>query len=261
MIASRHSPSQSRGVARLVRRRIECGGERLWRFEDFGDLPFTALAKALSRLTRAGAIHRVGRGVYYRSRPTAFGRGKPNPAAIQRLSARLMDIFPSGIAAANLLGFTAQNARNSKIAAGAMRLPHKLIGQETVIHIRRPEAWASLSETDAAFLDFLRHAGRASKLSPEETVRRTVELVSERGRFERLLQVADSEPPRVRAILGALGEQLQKSPTALRRLRDSLNPSCTFVFGNLAGLPYARAWRAKKLRRDRTNICDDAGSQ
>ena len=43
----------------LVRQRIEQGGERLWRFEDFRGLPFSAVAQALSRLTRQGAIERL----------------------------------------------------------------------------------------------------------------------------------------------------------------------------------------------------------
>jgi hypothetical protein len=125
-------------------------------------------------------------------------------------------------------------------------LPRKLVGTDTVIHTRRPEAWAGLSESDAALLDFLRQAGRTSELSPEETIRRTIRLFSEKGCFERLLRVAPSEPPRVRAIIGAIGEQLGKNRAALRRLRDSLNPFSRFDFGLLAGLRYARTWQAKE---------------
>jgi len=76
-----------------------------------------------------------------------------------------------------------------------------------VFHTRRSEAWASLSESDAALLDFLRRAGRTSELSPEETIRRTIMLFSEKGRFERLLRIAASEPPRVRAMIGAIGQR------------------------------------------------------
>ncbi len=95
-------------------------------------------------------------------------------------------------------------------------------------------------------LDFLRRAGRTSELSPEETIRRTVKLFSEKGRFERLLRVAASEPPRVRAMIGAIGEQLGKKPAALRRLRGSLNPFSRFDFGLLSGLRHARNWQARE---------------
>jgi hypothetical protein len=70
----------------LVRQRIEGGGECLWRFEDFRDLPFSAVAQALSRRTRDGTRERLSKGVYYRSRETAFGKSGPNPAAILQLT-------------------------------------------------------------------------------------------------------------------------------------------------------------------------------
>ena len=231
-----------------VRRRIERAGERLWRLEDFSDLPFAAVAQSLSRLTREGTLERLSKGVYYSSRPTTFGKSLPSPAAIRQLASRRKTVFPSGIAAANLLGFTTQTARHSEVATSALSLPRKLIGSETVVHTRRPEAWTSLSETDAALLDFLRRGGQTSELSPKETIARTVALLSERGRFERLLKAADSEPPRVRAILGAIGEQMGKKTAAIRRLRASLNPFSRFDFGLMAGLPGARHWQAKGQR-------------
>jgi hypothetical protein len=235
-------------VARFVRQRIEAGGERLWRLDDFRDLSFAAVAQALSRLTREGAIERVSKGVYYRNRETAFGKSRPNPAAIRKLASRTKAVFPSGLVAANLLGFSTQTAKRSELATSALSLPRKLVGSETVIHTRRPEAWTSLPETDAALLDFLRRGARLSELSPAETIGKTLSLLAEPGRFERLLRISSSEPPRVRAILGALGEQLGKSPKAIRQLRTSLNPFSRFDFGPLAALPNARDWQAKEKR-------------
>jgi len=237
----------------LVRRRIERSGERLWRPADFRGLPFSAVAQSLSRLTRQGALQRLSKGVYYRARPTAFGKSLPSPAAIRQLASRRNSVFPSGIAAANLLGFTTQTARRGEVATTAPSLPRKLIGSQTVVHTRRPEAWARLSQTDAALLDFLRRGARTSELSPAKTVARTVALLSEKGRFERLLKAAASEPPRVRAMLGAIGERIGKKPASLRRLRASLNPFSKFDFGLLADLPAARRWQAKDRRSRETS--------
>ena len=235
-------------TAALVRRRIKHGGERIWRLEDFRDLSFEAVAQALSRLTREGVLERLSKGVYYRTRNSTFGKSRPNPTTMRKLASRNKTVFPAGIAAANLLGFTTQTARRSEVATSALSLPRKLMGSETVIHTRRPEAWAKLSETDAAMLDFLRRGGQTSELSPAETASRTVALLSEGGRFERLIRVADSEPPRVRAILGAIGDQLGKSRRTLERLRESLNPFSKFDFGVLSGLQHARNWQAKEPR-------------
>src|ERR1022692_4939828 len=129
-------------VARLVRQQIEGGGERLWWHQDFRDMPFTPVARALSRLAEAGTIDRVSKGVYYHARTTAFGRSVPNPAAVQRLASGRSRVFPSGVAAASLLGFTTQTARRHEVSTTAGSLPRKLMGAEAIIHTRRPAAWA-----------------------------------------------------------------------------------------------------------------------
>lgn len=242
------NPAQSRGAAKLIRRRIESGGERLWRLEDFRGLPFSAVAQALSRLTRDGTIERVTKGVYYRNRETAFGKSRPNPATIRQLAARCKAFFPSGLAAANLLGFTTQTGTKPELSTSALSLPRKLIGSDTLVHTRRPEAWTNLSATDAALLDLLRGRATLSELGPERTIQKLLSLLSDQGRLDRLLKIADSEPPRVRAMLGALAERLGKDERALHRLRASLNPLSRFDFGLLTTLPNAVAWQAKERR-------------
>ncbi len=235
-------------IAHWVRRRVEHGGERLWRVQDFGGASFGAVAQALSRLAREGELRRLSKGVYYRPRLTAFGRSNPNPAAIRSL-ANERTVFPAGIPAANLLGFSTQTSARSEVATSELSLPRKLVGDDTVVYTRRPAGWARLPTADAALLDFLRRGARTSELSPDETMRRTLALLSEPGRFERLLRVAGTEPPRVRALLGAIGQEIGKAPHVLDRLRRSLNPLSRFDFGLLASLPSARRWQAKERKR------------
>ena len=194
--------AKTRNTASSIRLQIERGGERLWRHDDFRDQPFPAVAQTLSRLTRNGTLERLSKGIYYRPRSTAFGKSRPNPTAIKKLAERNRTIFPSGVAAANLLGFTSQTPKRGEVATSSLSLPRKLVGAETRIHALRPEAWKSLSETEAALLDFLRKGGKTSELSAERTVQRTLALLAKDRHLERLLKVADSEPPRVRALLG-----------------------------------------------------------
>lgn len=244
MTTKRVRTSKSRDVAPIVRRRIRAHGERVWRLDDFRDLPFTAVAQALSRFTKAGELERLSKGVYYRPRETRFGKSRPNPAAVSKLASRHKTVFPAGTAAANLLGFSTQTPKRRELATSALSLPRKLVGSDAVVHTRRPEAWGSLSERDAALLDFLRRVGRLSELSPEETIKRTLELLREDNRYGRLLEVASTEPPRVRALLGALGEHLGRPARELERLRTSLNPLSRFKFGIYAALDNAREWQA-----------------
>ncbi len=245
--------SEAANTAETVRRRIEASGERVWRLADFEGMPFTAVAQALSRLSRQGMIQRLGKGLYYRPRQTAFGQSKPNSAQIRSLSIRRRGVFPAGAAAANLLGFSTQNPARVEVATDGLSLPRLIVGKETVIHTRRPESWRELSEMDAALLDFLRNRGESSELSSEETVDKLLDHIREPRRFDRLLKVASSEPPRVRAILGAIGQQLGQPESRLSVLRKSLNPLSRFDFGNLAVLEHARDWQAKE-RRGRETI-------
>ena len=230
----------------------------MWRFDDFPEAPVSAVAQALSRLAREGKLERLSKGVYYRARQTALGKSRPNPAAIRKLAtSRDKSVFPAGIAAANLLGFTTQSAGRGEVATRGFRLPRKLLGSDTVVHTRRPEAWKELSETDAALLDFLRRAGKTSELSPEETVKRTLALCRDEGRFKRLLRAAPSEPPRVRGMLGAIGAQLGKQPAALNGLRESLNPVSRFDFGMLRSLAHAADWQAKRSQGSGARLAAD----
>ena len=82
-----------------------------------------------------------------------------NIGQVRSLSIRRWGIFPAGIAAANLLGFTTQNSARVEVATDGTSLPRLIVGKETVIHTRRPESWRSLTGVDAAILDILRHRG------------------------------------------------------------------------------------------------------
>lgn len=235
-------------TAQRIVQKIDQGGERLWRFHDFSDLPMTAVAQTLSRLTRQGKLVRLSKGIYYRRRPTPFGESLPAPALFQGLLTA--NIFPSGIAAANLLGFSTQTPKCREVATTAASLPRKLIGADTILHTNRPQDWESLSQEDAALLDILRRAGKTSELSPDATIRKAIDLLSN-GRFERLAKIISAEPPRSRAIFGALGEKMGRN---VEELRHSLNPLSRFDFGLFADLPTARNWYAKGILRTELHL-------
>ena len=235
-------------TAKAVRAQIEAGGERAWRLTDFANMPFMAVAQTLSRLFRLGIIQRLGKGLYYKPKQTAFGPSKPNPSQLHSLPILGKGVFPAGCAAANLLGFSTQHPAKLEIATNSLSLPRLIVGKNTIIHTRRPESWKNLSSEDAAILDFLRQRGSSSELSSTETVRKLLKHFREAGRLKRLFKIAMSEPPRVRAILGAIGQELGYSEKQLSDLRKSLNQLSKFDFGHLIALKYARQWQAKERK-------------
>jgi hypothetical protein len=98
---------------------------------------------------------------------------------------------------------------------------------------------------DAALLDFLRSRGQLSELTPLETKQKLLSYFREDSRFERLMEVIGTEPPRVRGMLGAIGQEIEEHEQSLELIRQSLNPVSKFDFGILSNLQYAQEWQAK----------------
>lgn len=235
-------------VAQLVRERIDSLSEGVWRFEDFDDLPLVPAAQALSRMVRAGDLERLGRGTYYRPRRTALGKSRPHPEQLDRIAQRNATLFPAGLAAAHHLGFTTQSPARREVSTTGASIPRALIGPDTILHTNRPMAWMGLGTDEGALLEFLRDGGCHSELPGDETLARTIQLLGVSGRFERLLRVAPTEPPRVRAMLGALGEIQGATLESLAELKQSLNPLSRFAFGAFRTLPNAHRWQSRTER-------------
>lgn len=241
-MATRAQRSLKASIASQIRARIEAGGERFWSYADFDGFPLPTAAKALSRLAAEGQIIRTSKGHYFRPRQTVLGAGRPSEARAAEISAA-HKLHPSGVSAANILGFTTQNAGRGQYATTGPRAPTKLAGSK--VSTRRPPAREELDPKEGALLEFLRTRGRLSEYSPEETARKLVDLVRSEASFLRLSQAALAEPPRVRAILGAIGEEAGQPAAALAPLRASLNHLSRFDFGPLRVLEHAKAWLAK----------------
>jgi hypothetical protein len=221
---------------------VDSGGARYWKHSDFKNLPPSAVATALSRMSRKGELQRIGKGVYYRPVQTSFGPSiaGASAAAAQTLRA---PVHPAGLSAANALGLTTQNPGKPILATPAPKRPTAL--RNAIVHTGRPSERAKLSSEEGAVLELLRERARSSDLPAEETVWRLKAAISDEHSFARLATAALAEPPRVRAMLGALGEELQMPPRLLERLRASLNPLTRFDFGALQILGTASEWQAK----------------
>ena len=229
-------------AARVVRDRVHRGGARFWKHLDFQGLPPSAVATELSRLAHEGELKRVEKGVYYHPVSTSFGMSMP-AASVAAAESLRAPVHPAGLTAANVLGLTTQNPRRPEYATPAPGPPTAL--RNAVVHTGRPAQRSGLSAEDGAILEILRERADSSDLSPEETVGRLKRLLGDEDRFRRLATAALAEPPRVRAMLGALGQELDMPRAQVVRLRRSLNPLSRFDFGHLAALRHAREWQAK----------------
>jgi hypothetical protein len=241
-VAKTRENKQEQSAAKTLRERVDQGGARLWKHADFEDLPPGAVAQTLSRLARQGVLQRVAKGVYYHPEPTSFG---PSVASSTAVAAGTLaaPLHPSGLTAANLLGLSTQNPYRTEFATTAPSPPRAL--REFLVHVGRPPERGDLSTEEGAILEVLRQRAESSDLSPDETAERLLRLLADEDRFKQLTRAALAEPPRVRAMLGALGQELDMPSRLLAQLRRSLNPLSRFDFGRLRSLRYAREWQAK----------------
>jgi len=223
-----------------VRNRVRSSGDTYWRVADFQGLSSTAVAQALSRLCRTGEIKRTGKGLYYRPKQTAFGPTVPSMAFAT--SYLVPTLQPTGISAANTLGLSTQNTPLGEFATTRTDRPTHLVASRVVVG--RPSSRSRLTSREAALLEILRDGASKSDLSPRQTWRKLRDIAKSDIRLSVVARVALDEPPRVRAMLGALADAAGYKGRPVQALRKSLNPLSRFDFGRLAEIPNASEWHA-----------------
>lgn len=250
--------ARDKSIAWAVRSRIERGGDdRLWTYADFDGPDRMATAAELSRLARAGKLERVRRGVYYRPKATILGKSRPDPVALADaiLRARGEIPTPTGVAEYARLGLTTQSSGVISRATRRISRRNTLDGVRLDTRVRALAAQRGIRAAERAALDALRDIVRIPDARPETVLRRLTTLLrTGELDYARLAKFAKAEPPRVRALLGAMGDELERSGprvstktsrAAIAKLRATLNPLTTFrVHGAQHALPLtARDWK------------------
>lgn len=247
-------------VANDVRSRIKSGSEdRLWTYSDFPDHPRMAVAASLSRLKREGVIRRVRRGIYYRSRTTVVGVSRPDPEMLvdKVLVMRGLRPVASGVGQYNRMGLTTQASSTITRAVGR-RLGRTIVSGVPTRFTERPlDRQVGIYPDERTALDALRDLTRVPDASPQDVLKRLKTLIRSNSlSFERLARYAIAEPPRVRALLGAIGEDIRedsdnKVPVpkrCLNALRATLNPLTSYRLSDAGGvLTHAKGWHIKEM--------------
>ena len=228
-------------VSRAVERRLKHRPGRLFTYRDFDDLPASAVAPALSRLAARGVIKRARKGVYYVPRRTALGEVPPDPVLLGETVSRGRSSL-SGLSAALALGLTTHVPAHVELAVDGMR-PSPLRG--VIFRPRTGTNRGGLHPDEAALLEVLRDITRLTDLPAAETADKLRLLLNGAAARKRILRAAIDEPPRVRAMVGALAAVAGAPEPELRRLGKTLNPTTRFDFGPLSVLATAKSWRAR----------------
>lgn len=225
-------------LATEIRKQIQQLPEgKTFRYDDLriAKEDYTTAAKALERLQKEGLIKKISKGVFYKPEQTVFGELKPD--YIELLRPYLFEngkrvAYETGTSLYNRLGLTTQMAFRIKIASRGKRIN---INRENL----KADAVKSYAEvTDYNYetlglLDAFKDIKKIPDCSVAQAVNRLSAIVKELNdkQTASLLKYALAYPPRVRALVGAILENLGSKAQGIEKLKESLNPLTTIKLG------------------------------
>jgi len=210
---------------------------------------YVTAAKALERLQKKGLIKKISKGIFYKPKMTVFGELKPGDQEILRpylFKDGKRIAYITGAALYNQLGLTTQMAFRIKIASRQKRI---YVNRGT-IKATPVKSYADVTDSNYELLGFL-DALKDIKIIPDCNPNTAVSILEgkikkmKEEEIREIIQYALLYPPRVRALLGAILEQLNRKKE-IKKLKDSLNPLSQFKLGVKEKiLSTAAAWNIK----------------
>ncbi len=222
-------------VAEQIRKKIKRIPEsEPFGYADLGIAPndFFTAAKALERLQKKGIIKKVSKGVFYKPEISVFGALPPNYDAILKnylyKNGKRVG-YITGMGLYNQLNLTTQMAFRNKIATNRNRKKIEISWLKT----NSVKAYANVTEENFQLLGIL-DAIKDINLILDTPASKAAKMLMDKIKafakkdIEGLLKYALQYPPRARALLGAMVENMFGDEYNLTALKKSLNPSTSF---------------------------------
>lgn len=201
-------------VATEVRKKVLPSRDRFWRPEDFSGSS-DAVAKALSRLTHAGELRRVRRGLYWRGTSTRLGMAPPPSGRFVHELVNAPGTGPAGWSAGLALGLSTQVPRRETVAVPgrAPRDPGTVKFVSRAASAKRRDE--RLRPHEVALLEVLRDWDTFVEVPTDMAVERIAGLADNGAlRLDRIVRASSTEPPRVRERLRRLLDAIGHSDHA-----------------------------------------------
>jgi hypothetical protein len=222
---------------------------RIWSYSDFTELSFNSAAKALSVLCQKNIIKRVQKGFYYRPKQTILGETVPDDLKLVFLKLDKKGAFYciSGLSGFNNIGLTTQMSNIITIACD-----YHMINTNKIKFIQRKKPHSG-TVIERVVLDALIDIDKIPDTTQAKTILKIKELIN-KGKISinDIGISALSETARVKAIVGALSQELGSDKQVLSKLKASLNPSTSYSLKVDSVLKYAKEWNIKS--RDNVKI-------
>jgi predicted transcriptional regulator of viral defense system len=207
---------------------------------------YVTAAKALERLQKKGVIKKVAKGKFYKPQKTVFGELKPD--YYEQLRPYLYEngkrmAYVTGVSLYNQMRLTTQVPSQIKIASYNKRIYIK----QGVLKADAVKAYARVTSSNYKLLGIL-DALKDIKKIPDSKVSSSVQLLGSliaalnKIKIKDLIKYALLYPPRVRALLGAIIDNLDNN-IETEELKNSLNPLSKYKIGlKDKDLPTIKNW-------------------
>ena len=189
---------------------------------------YATAAKALERLQKEHLIKRLSKGVFYKPEQTIFGELKPGYAELLR--SYLFEngkrvAYETGASLYNRLGLTSQMAFRIQIASRSKRI---YIDRGS-LNASAVKSYAEVTDENyqvLGLLDAFKDIKIIQDSSTSQIVRRLSAIVKnlKEDQIALLIKYALVYPPRARALVGAILENIGIKERGMDDLKDSLNP-------------------------------------
>ena len=239
---------RERNITEIVKRRLEkLGAGATVSYRNFSDLPFGVVAKVLSRLVTDGTLVRVRKGIYHLPKKTALGSTSPKFEDVLEETSWSQPLFNMGAGAtltAYNLGMTTQIPAETILVGDYTNRTVELGGRRVRTRRRKVKHLKNLSPEEFYILETLRYIKSVPGASPEDVIT-TVKKRLKGANVSELIRAALKEPPRVRALLGALLQDIIGKRADVIALKKSLNPLTIYKLGVSEYLKSADEWKIK----------------
>jgi len=196
---------------------------------------YTTAAKALERLQKTGLIKKISKGIFYKPEQTVFGELMPDYS--EQLRPYLFEngkriAYETGVSLYRRLGLTTQMAFTIKIASRGKRININ----RNAIKANAVKSYAEVTDSNYEVLGLL-DAFKDIKEIPDTSVAQSVKRLEailkslDKKQTETLIKYALLYPSRVRALVGAILQNMGCKNKDLEKLKQSLNPLTTTKLG------------------------------
>jgi len=195
---------------------------------------YAAAAKAIERLLKKGFIQRASTGLFYKSKQTTFGYLRPSEEELLRrylFKNGKRVAYITGIALYNKLGLTTQIPKDIRVASRDRRIITK-VGN---VQVKAVKSYFDVTDENYHLMESL-DVLKDYRIIPDKDQNQVIQFVLNKfttltkKEKKMLLEIAINYPPRVRALTGALFNELNSDRPELK-LKDSINPLTKFNFG------------------------------